>query len=220
MQKINNYNDFLINEKFDDHLKKEFKRMGVTDEKTIKKYLHKSHNGKLSEYIKSKGGKFTFGLLHAIFEDALEAKRKSDLSLGTVKAGVRILPIVLGAFLPILALLGVIFGSTRALNKILSPVLKDPSNDYPTFLEKFINTTMTIAEGELPIKDRFTRAFVVSDGLIKAIKPEVLHVFSLELSKKMSKQDPDDEVPSYYVENQLKKYLNRNFNIDPKIPLK
>ena len=41
MQKINNYNDFLINEKFDDHLKKEFKRMGVTDEKTIKKYLHK-----------------------------------------------------------------------------------------------------------------------------------------------------------------------------------
>lgn len=69
-------------------------------------------------------------------------------------------------------------------------------------------------------KDRFTRAFVVSDKLVDAIKPEVLHIFSLELSKKMSQKDPDEEVPEHYIENELKLFLNKNYRVNPPIPLK
>ena len=79
---------------------------------------------------------------------------------------------------------------------------------------------MKIAEGEVPIKDRFSRAFVVSDRIIDAIKPDVLHKFSLYLSKKMSEEDPDSIVPEHYIENELKTYLNDNFEIYPEIPLK
>ena len=35
----------------------------------------------------------------------------------------------------------------------------------------------------------------------------------------MSKMDPDKEVPEYFIDNELKKYLNQNFD-DPHIPLK
>jgi hypothetical protein len=31
----------------------------------------------------------------------------------------------------------------------------------------------------------------------------------------MSKEDPDKVVPEHYVENQLRKYLNKRFDIDP-----
>jgi hypothetical protein len=79
---------------------------------------------------------------------------------------------------------------------------------------------MKVAEGEISVKDRFTRAFVVSDKLVEAIKPEVLHIFSLELSKKMSQMGPDEEVPEHYIENELKTFLNKNYDIDPEIPLK
>ena len=79
---------------------------------------------------------------------------------------------------------------------------------------------MKVAEGEISVKDRFTRAFVVSDKLVEAIRPEVIHIFSLELSKKMSQSNPDEEVPEHYIENELKEFLNKNYDINPPIPLK
>lgn len=80
---------------------------------------------------------------------------------------------------------------------------------------------MRVAEGDLTTpKDRFTRAFVVSDRIVDAIKPDVLQKFSLFLSEKMSLMDPNDEVPEHYIENELKKYLNDHYSIDPEIPLK
>jgi hypothetical protein len=80
---------------------------------------------------------------------------------------------------------------------------------------------MKIAEGELiPAKDRFTRAFVVSDGITDAIKEDVLREFSIYLANKMSRKNPDEEVPEYYIENELKTYLNTRFDIEPQIPLK
>ena len=83
-----------------------------------------------------------------------------------------------------------------------------------------IDTYMLIPEGDVTLKDRFTRAFVVSDRLVDAIKPEILDKFSEYLSVEMSNQDQDKEVPPHYIENELKSYLNREFNIDPEIPLK
>jgi hypothetical protein len=220
MKLLKNYNQFLILEKFDDNIRAELLRLGVTDEDEINMYLYHSHRGHLADYLHENGKKFTFGLLHSIFKDALVAKRKSEIKVGVIKAIHRIVPIALAPFFPILAIAGYIFGTSRAFNKIISPILHEPGHEYSSFLQKVIDSSMKVAEGEISVKDRFTRAFVVSDKLVEAIRPEVLHIFSLELSKKMSESNPDEEVPEHYIENELKSWLNKNFEVNPEIPLK
>ena len=79
---------------------------------------------------------------------------------------------------------------------------------------------MKIPEGEIPVKDRFNRAFVVSDKLVEAIKPDVLNNFSTFLSIKMEQMDPNEQVPNHFIENELKSYLNNKFNVYPQIPLR
>ena len=219
--RIKNYQDFLILEKFDDNIIAELKRLGVTAKEEINQYLYHAHRGNLAEYLKQHGKKFTFGMLNALFKDARDAKRKTDLKVGIIKAAHRILPMALAPFFPMIAIVGYILGSSRAFNKVIAPILADPGNDYPAFLKKVIDATMRVAEGDLTItKDRFTRSFVVSDRIVDAIKPEVLQKFSLFLSEKMSLEDPQGEVPDHYIENELKKYLNDHFGIDPEIPTK
>ncbi len=219
--KINNYQNFLILEKFDDNIIKELKRLGIKDEKEINTHLYHAHRGNLAEYLRQKGRKFTFGMLRALFEDALDAKRKTELRVGGFKMVHRLVPILMAPFFPILAVVGYILGTSRAFNKIIAPILSDPGNDYPAFLKKIIDATMKVAEGDLTApKDRFTRAFVVSDRLVEAIKPEVLQKFSMYISDKMSKMDQDSEVPDHYIENELKTYLNNTFDINPLIPMK
>lgn len=221
MGKVKNYNEFLLLEKFDDNIIAELKRLGVTDKEEISKHLYHAHRGNLAEYLKQSGKKFTFGMLNALFKDARDAKRRTDVKVGFIKAAHRVLPMALAPFFPILAIVGYILGTSRAFNKVIAPVLADPGSDYPAFLRRIIDATMKVAEGDLlPAKDRFTRSFVVSDRIVDAIKPEVLREFSLFLSDKMSLENPDKEVPDHYIENELKGYLNDHFGIDPEIPTK
>lgn len=220
--KIKKYDHFLILEKFDDNIKLELKRLGVTDPKKVGEYLYAAHRGHLAEYMNDNGKEFTFGLLNAIFKDSLRAKKMSELEIGAIKMAHRLIPMALAPFFPILAMVGYILGTSRAFNKIMIPIWSGREDDenYTSFLKKIIDGSMKIAEGEIPIKDRFSRAFVVSDRLVDAIKPDVLHKFSLYLSKKMSEENPDSTVPEFYIENELKSYLNNNFEIYPEIPLK
>ena len=221
MKRIKKYNNFLILEKFDDNIISELKRLGIKDKDDINKYLYQAHRGNLAKYLQQMGKKFTFGMLHALFLDAQNAKKKTDIRVGVVKAIHRVIPMALAPFFPILAIVGYILGTSRAFNKVIAPILADPGKDYPEFLNKLIISTMKIAEGEIvPTKDRFTRAFVVSDNIVDAIKEDVLREFAIYLSDKMSKKNPDEEVPENYIENQLKTYLNRRFDIEPEIPLK
>jgi hypothetical protein len=221
MNYINNYNNFVINEKFDDNIIAELKRLGVTDKEEINKHLYHAHRGNLSKYLQESGKDITFGFLRAIFLDAQEAKKRTDIRVGVIKAIHRIVPMALSPFFPILAIIGYILGTSRAFNKVIAPILADPGNNYPEFLQRIIVNTMKIAEGEIvPVKDRFSRAFVVSDNITDAIREDVLREFSIYLSNKMSRKDPDQKVPDYYIENQLKRYLNRRYDIDPEIPLK
>jgi hypothetical protein len=220
MGRIKKYENFLILEKFDDNFKAELQRLGITDEEDVNKLLYQAHRGHLGDYLKEEGKVIKFGMLRALFLDAQEAKRKTDLRVGIVKALHRIIPIALAPFFPIAAIVGMILGSTRAFNKILAPILQDSSDTYEGFLKQLVQRSMAVAEGEIPVKDRFTRAFVVSDNLVAAIRPDVLQKFASELSQKMAAEDPDSEVPENYVENQLKMYLNDNFDVDPPIPLK
>lgn len=220
MSKLKRYNQFLILEKFDDNFKAELQRLGITDEEEINRHLYNAHRGHLAEYLKSQGTEMKFGMLLALFKDAQTAKKRTDLKVGIVKALHRVIPMALAPFFPIAAILGMILGSTRAFNKILAPILQDSSDTYEGFLKQLIDRSMKIAEGEIPVKDRFTRAFVVSDKLVSAIRPEVIQNFSNSLSLKMSLEDPDKEVPENYIENELKDYINKNFEVNPPIPLK
>lgn len=214
-----NLKKFII-QKYDNNLINEFKRLGIEDEEILKIYIKESHNGNLAKFLNQNDKIFTFGILHAIFLDAIEAKRKTDLKIGIIKAIHRTIPVLLAPFFPTIAIIGVLFSTTRTFNKIISPILKDPGHDYPGFLTKVIKSSMKVAEGEINVKDRFARAFVVSDNITKALKEDVLRQFSLYLADKMSKENPTDEVPDNYIENELKTYLNDQFDIDPEIPLK
>ena len=70
------------------------------------------------------------------------------------------------------------------------------------------------------LKDRFSRAFVVSDRLIDALKPDVINNFTNYIVDKMNNEDDNIDVPLHYIENELKEYLNNNFDVNPKIPLR
>ena len=221
MKKLRNYDSFLILEKFDDNIIAELRRLGVTDQDEINKLLYHAHRGNLAKYLIENGKQFTFGMLNALFHDARDAKRRTDIKVGVIKAIHRIIPMALAPFFPVIAIAGYILGSSRAFNKVIAPILSEPGNDYPSFLKKVIDASMRVAEGDFTDeKDRFTRSFVVSDRLVEAIKPEVLQNFSLFLSDKMSSENPDSTVPDNYIENELKSYLNEHFGIDPQIPLK
>ena len=222
MNNIKNYNQFLILEKYDRNIKSKLIEMGVTDEDELKRQVHLAKNGHLSHYLNEKGEKFTFGILNAIFKDAIDAKIKTNIKRGIFNILPSVIPLALIPFFPIAAMVSVVFGTSRIFHRIFDPVFDyiNPHSKYTDFLKMMIDMYMKIPEGDVTFKDRFTSAFVVSDRLVEAIKPEVLQKFSLELSEKMASIDSNMEVPTHYIENELKDYLNRNFEINPEIPLK
>ena len=222
MNNIKNYNQFLILEKYDRNIKSKLIEMGVTDEDELKRQVHLAKNGHLGHYLNEKGEKFTFGILNSIFKDAIDAKIKTNIKRGIFNILPSVIPLALIPFFPIAAMVSVVFGTSRIFHRIFDPVFDyiNPHSKYTDFLKMMIDMYMKIPEGDVTFKDRFTRAFVVSDRLVEAIKPEVLQKFSLELSEKMASIDSNMEVPTHYIENELKDYLNRNFEINPEIPLK
>ena len=222
MRKVKNYNEFLIVEKYDKNIRKKLVEMGVTDEEELNRQVHYANQGFLGHYLQEKGEKFTFGILKAIFKDAIQAKKVTSIKRGIYNIIPSVIPVALAPFFPILAIVGTVFGFSRMFHKVFDPLFSyvNPSSKYSDFLKKMIDIYMMLPEGEVPLKDRFTRAFVVSDRLVEAIKPEVLDQFSTYLSVKMESTSDDVEVPDNFIENELKSWLNDNFDIDPEIPLK
>ena len=222
MKRLKTYNTFLIQEKFDTNLRNKLVDMGVSDPEELNKQVHLAKTGYLANYLQERGEKFTFGVLKAIFKDAIKAKKVTDIKKGVFNILPSLIPTVLAPFFPILAIVGSIFGASRIFHKVFNPIFDylNPSTKYSNFLKKMIDSYMKIPEGEVNLKDRFTRAFVVSDRLVDAVKPEVLDAFSTYLSEKMEILDDNEEVPDHFIENELKMYLNNNFDVTPPIPLK
>ena len=220
--KINNYNNFLILEKYDKNIRAKLIELGVTDKDELERQVKLSKEGHLGAYLHSKGDKFTFGMLQAIFLDAIAAKRRTNLKKGILGILPTVIPLSLAPFFPILAVVGTIVGSSRLAHRVFDTIFDylNPHSKYSDFLKKTIDTYMMLPEGNLPLKDRFSRAFVVSDRLIDAIKPEVVDAFTTFISEKMSREDENKVVPDHYIENELKTYLNDNFDISPEIPLR
>ena len=207
--KINNFD--VINES---KLEDELKNQGYSVNE-IPELMDFARKGELGKTLSENGKNLTFGLLHAIYKDCIKAKRTFDLKSGSVKMMVRITPIILGPISTIMWIIGTALGATRAVNKILNPILTEPGYDYPEFLKKLISSAVSVAEGEINGDDPIKRAFVVSDGLVDMLDGKVVSDFTHFLCEKMSKEESDQIVPDYYIENELRDYLNKTFKLEP-----
>lgn len=225
----NGYSKFLVNnKKFYIELEK-FQGGGQPDEiikllndDEIQTQIVLSKQGNLHRYMQEHGEEFTFGVLRAIFKDAKDAKMRTDVKKGLIQAIPRGLPVLLAPFYPMLAVVGLILGTSRTFNKLIKPLFNhlDSDSKYVDFLKTMVFYYMKLPEGEVSLKDRFSRAFVVTDRLIDAIKQETIDAFTKDLIIKMESEPDDKSVPDHYIENELKKYLNDNYDVDPQIPLK
>lgn len=225
----NGYSKFLINNKKFYKELENFQGGGNPDElikllneDEIQTQVVLSKQGNLHRYMQEHGEEFTFGILRAIFKDAKDAKMRTDIEKGFIQAIPRGLPVLLAPFYPVLAIVGLILGTSRTFNKLIKPLFNHLNSDskYVDFLKTMVFYYMKFPEGEVNLKDRFSRAFVVTDRLIDAIKQETIENFTKSLVGKMDAEPDDKPVPDHYIENELKKYLNDNYDVDPQIPLK
>jgi hypothetical protein len=160
-------------------------------------------------------GKITFGQLKAIVDSSTKKRIFVHLGEGGYKATLRLLP----WFIPQIAFAGVAASITRAINKIIRPALED-TETYKTWWGKAIMKSFDIVEGEIGIDDPLSKIFFISDGLMTLMN----HKYKIKFAKYISEiasQKPDDEVvPDYFVENELRNWLNDKFLLNPPLPPK
>lgn len=175
--------------------------------------------GQLIDYLDKHP--FKFGILKALFHDALDYKKNRELKKGIAKFVLRAIPIALAPIFFPVWLLAQILGATRAIDKVIVPCLNLTHPNYHSFLIGLITKTMNLAEGDIkPFlgKDWYYDAFYVHDGLIKMVRQEHIYKFALYVAE-IIKQKPDDElVPNFWLDNEFRKWLNTNFDTD--LPLK
>jgi hypothetical protein len=160
-------------------------------------------------------GKITFGQLKAIVEDAREERLLKNVGEGSYKAFLRLIP----WFLPQIAIAGFIGASARALNKILRPTLTE-TKSYKTWWGKAIMKAFDLTEGELNITDPFSRIFFISDGLMTMMSEKYKVNFANYISDLASQMPDDMEVPEFFVENELRNWINNKFLLNPPLPPK
>ena len=98
-----------------------------------------------SQKFCSAQGPITFGQLKAIVEAAMSKRVRLHIGEGGYKAFLRLLP----WFVPQVAVAGFIGAAIRAANKILKPILENPSRNYPDFLKKLISKSMSLVFSSL-----------------------------------------------------------------------
>jgi hypothetical protein len=160
-------------------------------------------------------GKITFGQLKALVDSATKKRIFYHLGEGGYKATLRLLP----WFFPQIALAGVAASITRAVNKIIRPALED-TETYRTWWGKAILKSFDVAEGEIGVHDPLSRIFFISDGLITMMSDKYKMKFARHISE-IATQMPDDEiVPDFFVENELRRWINDKFILNPPLPPK
>jgi hypothetical protein len=168
-----------------------------------------------SEKFCKSQGKITFGQLKALVESATKKRIFKHVGEGGVKATIRVLP----WFVPQLFIPGMIAASVRAINKILTPSLTETEN-YKTFWGKVILKSFKIAEGEINLSDPLSKIFFISDGLLTMMDDKYKVKFAKYIANLASNKPNDEEVPDYFVENELRKWVNDKFLLNPPIPPK
>ena len=168
-----------------------------------------------SEKFCSAQGKITFGQLRALVETATKKRLYKHIGEGGYKATLRLLP----WFLPQLSIAGFTGSIIRAANKILRPTLEETTN-YKTWWGKTIMRSFDLAEGELGLTDPLTKIFFISDGLLTLMDDKFKIKFARYIAELASEMADDQEVPEYFVENELRHWVNEKFLLDPPLPPK
>ena len=160
-------------------------------------------------------GKITFGQLRALVNSSKKERLLKGVGEGGFKAFIRLIP----WFLPQIVIAGVIGSSLRALNKIVRPTITE-TNNYKTWWGKVTMKLFNLAEGELNIEDPLSRIFFVSDGLMTMMDDKYKLKFASHISDLADSKSDDEEVPEFFVENELRKWVNDKFLLDPPLPPK
>jgi hypothetical protein len=160
-------------------------------------------------------GKITFGQLKALVQEASKHRLYKHVGEGGFKATIRLIPF----FLPQLMIPGIIAGAARAINKILKPSLTE-TESYKTFWGKAILNSFKVVEGEINFDDPFSKIFFISDGLMTMLNDKYKVKFARHIADLADNMPDNEEVPEYFVENELRKWINDKFLLDPPIPSK
>lgn len=168
-----------------------------------------------SEKFCNSQGKITFGQLKSLVENATSKRLTLHVGEGGFKAILRILP----WFLPQLALAGFVGSTIRAIDKILRPTITETTN-YKTWWGRAVMKSFNLVEGELGIDDPLSKIFFISDGLMTMMDDKYKLKFAKYISELASEKPDNEEVPDYFVENELRKWVNEKFLLNPPLPLK
>jgi len=160
-------------------------------------------------------GPITFGQLKSIVENAMGKRIALHVGEGGYKATLRLLP----WFLPQMALAGFLGATLRAMNKIFKPILTETTN-YKTWWGRAVLKMFDIVEGELNPRDPFSKIFFISDGLMTMMENKYKVQFAKYIAELASEQPDDEIVPNFFVENELRNWLNNKFLLEPPLPPK
>jgi len=158
-------------------------------------------------------GPITFGQLRSIVDAAMNKRLFKNVGEGGVKAFLRLLP----WFIPQVAIGEFIASAMRSAHKVLGPLLKQTSS-YKSWWAKSILRVLELAEGNINPTDPFSKIFFVSDGLMSLMNNKSKLKFAYYISELASEKPDDEPVPEYFVENELRNWINQRFLLDP--PLK
>jgi hypothetical protein len=168
-----------------------------------------------SEKFCNAQGEITFGQLRALVESTTRKRLFQHIGEGGFKATIRLLP----WFIPQIVIAGVIGSAVRAINKIIRPTLEETTS-YKTWWGKVIMKSFDMVEGELGISDPLSKIFFISDGLMTMIDNKYKVKFARYISNLASEKPDDEVVPEYFVENELRKWVNDKFLLNPPLPPK
>jgi len=174
-------------------------------------------DGKLNLYVDTDEYVLKFGMLKALYQDAIEYKKKREFTKGWAKFALRAIPLALAPIWFPVWLISQILGASRAVNKIIIPALMVKNTNYNIFLINMITNTMNIVEGDIrPLlgKDWYYDVFYVHDGLTKMVRKEYHYEFATFIADKIEKMPDGGEVPKYWLDGEFRKWLNNKFQID------
>jgi hypothetical protein len=168
-----------------------------------------------SEKFCNAQGEITFGQVRALVESTTRKRMFQHVGEGGFKATIRMIP----WFIPQLIIAGAIGSAARAINKIIRPTLEETTN-YKTWWGKSVMKAFDLIEGELGISDPLSKIFFISDGLMTMMDNKYKVKFARYIANIASDQPDDKVVPEYFVENELRKWVNDKFLLDPPLPPK
>ena len=155
-------------------------------------------------------GKITFGQLRELVENAKSDRLFLHIGEGGYKATLRLLP----WFFPQLAIAGFTGSLIRAFNKVFRPTLEETTG-YKTWWGKTVMKIFNLVEGEIGTTDPLSRIFFISDGLMTMLDDKLKVKFARYIADIASEKPDDEEVPEFFVENELRHWLNEKFLLDP-----